>query len=82
MPRLPLQTGFFQSGVTGCQARQEAEITSLTILTPIYSQTIRVTKDIITPRALRTVAYHRGQSGSSGRIRTYDQSVNSRPLYH
>jgi hypothetical protein len=22
------------------------------------------------------------QAGSSGRIRTYDQSVNSRPLYH
>jgi hypothetical protein len=23
-----------------------------------------------------------GKIGSSGRIRTYDQSVNSRPLYH
>jgi hypothetical protein len=22
------------------------------------------------------------ENGSSGRIRTYDQSVNSRPLYH
>jgi hypothetical protein len=24
----------------------------------------------------------RGRSGSGGRIRTYDQAVNSRPLYH
>ena len=24
----------------------------------------------------------RGKGGSGGRIRTYDQSVNSRPLYH
>ena len=24
----------------------------------------------------------RGEGGSGGRIRTYDQSVNSRPLYH
>ncbi len=23
-----------------------------------------------------------GESGSGGRIRTYDQAVNSRPLYH
>ena len=25
---------------------------------------------------------HEEKNGSSGRIRTYDQSVNSRPLYH
>ncbi len=25
---------------------------------------------------------HQNAVGSSGRIRTYDQSVNSRPLYH
>ncbi|MEY2541090.1 MAG: hypothetical protein QOI22_692, partial [Verrucomicrobiota bacterium] len=25
---------------------------------------------------------HEGKNGSRGRIRTYDQSVNSRPLYH
>jgi hypothetical protein len=26
--------------------------------------------------------FHKSRIGSSGRIRTYDQSVNSRPLYH
>ena len=28
------------------------------------------------------VGVPRGESGSGGRIRTYDQAVNSRPLYH
>ena len=28
------------------------------------------------------VALLRGESGSGGRTRTYDQAVNSRPLYH
>jgi hypothetical protein len=32
--------------------------------------------------ALTDVVEHNGEIGSSGRIRTYDQSVNSRPLYH
>ena len=32
--------------------------------------------------ALTDVVEHNGEVGSSGRIRTYDQSVNSRPLYH
>ena len=32
--------------------------------------------------ASREVRLGPGASGSGGRIRTYDQAVNSRPLYH
>ena len=32
--------------------------------------------------ALADVSGQDAQNGSSGRIRTYDQAINSRPLYH
>ncbi len=37
--------------------------------------TVQILKDI-------DPVIHHSNFGSSGRIRTYDQSVNSRPLYH
>jgi hypothetical protein len=47
----PAPDHLFSRVVKGYQVMQEAEIRPLTILTPIYSQTIRVIKDKCTKRA-------------------------------
>ena len=55
------------------------EISSL----PDVKLSVWIAENINRPATLRMLSNHHVQGiGSSGRIRTYDQSVNSRPLYH
>jgi len=72
--------------VTAAQQRDAADLLDEALTGPIQS----VTQSVTGPEngvawsspELPTEGIPRGEGGSGGRIRTYDQSVNSRPLYH
>ena len=72
--------------VTAVQQRQAADLLDAALAAPIQSVTQSVTDSENRvanskpdkPRMGRP----RGEIGSGGRTRTYDQAVNSRPLYH
>jgi integrase len=72
--------------VTASQQRQAADLLDTALTPPVQSVTPSVTapENRVARSRLEKpkVGRPRGEVGSGGRIRTYDQAVNSRPLYH
>ena len=72
--------------VTAAQQRQAADLLEAALARPIQSVTQSVTAPENRVASSRPdepkVGVPRREVGSGGRIRTYDQAVNSRPLYH
>jgi len=72
--------------VTASQQRQAADLLDAALKSPVQSVTPSVTESengVASSRLEKPkVGRPRGKVGSGGRIRTYDQAVNSRPLYH
>ena len=72
--------------VTAAQQRDAADLLDAALSAPDQSVTPSVTEpeDGVVQSGTESPieGMPRGKGGSGGRIRTYDQSVNSRPLYH
>ena len=72
--------------VTAAQQRQAADLLDemLTRARESVTESVTHTEDAVTGSRQEEaeVADSLGESGSGGRIRTYDMAVNSRPLYH
>jgi integrase len=72
--------------VTAAQQRDAADLLDAALTTPVPSVTQTVTEGddgVVRSREESPIeGVSRGKVGSGGRIRTYDQAVNSRPLYH
>jgi hypothetical protein len=72
--------------ITAAQQCDAADLLDAALTTPVPSVTPSVTglEDGVVPSGTESPAggISRGKVGSGGRIRTYDQAVNSRPLYH
>jgi integrase len=76
--------------VTARQQREAADLLERAVAGPQQAVLESVTESVTDPEdwvarsrpELPTVGSPRGKVGSGGRIRTYDQAVNSRPLYH
>jgi hypothetical protein len=72
--------------VTAGQQREAADLLewAVTGLRPSVTRSVTEPVDGVVPDGaeLPGVGLHEGGSGSGGKIRTYDQAINSRPLYH
>src|SRR3990172_45005 len=72
--------------VTAAQQREAADLLELAVIGSRQSVTQSVTDTadgvVVSRPKGQEVALPLEESGSGGRTRTYDQAVNSRPLYH
>ncbi len=72
--------------VTAGQQREAADLLELALTGDVQSVTQSVTDAVEGVPKSREKSPEEGdpdqESGSGGRTRTYDQAVNSRPLYH
>ena len=72
--------------VTAGHQRDAAEVLerALTAVSPSVTQSVTEGQDGVAGSRQESPVEGdpRGESGSGGRTRTYDQAVNSRPLYH
>ena len=76
--------------VTAGQQREGADLLDRAVSGPSSSVRQSVTESVTDPADAvvgssaesPAEGLHEGESGSGGRIRTYGQAVNSRPLYH
>ena len=72
--------------VTAGQQREGADLLDRAVSGPSSSvrQSVTDPADAVVGSSAESPAegLHEGESGSGGRIRTYGQAVNSRPLYH
>jgi integrase len=67
--------------VTACQQREAADLLERALtVTPTVTES--VDEGASSRPESSTEGDPRGKTGSGGRTRTYDQAVNSRPLYH